>query len=386
MKSVTLEKIGQPAESPGAISTISLRVLTIGCILCGALWASVTHSAVPVEDDLAPLVDPPRAAAPVEDVLAPLEIPAAPDPEDSEDADPSQLTGYQIRPPSASVKVGRSLPLLARYCFEVIDGSSTYIECNPKAPSLPQILKPFSVSNWSVNGIRGGNAVVGRIAAQGNRATYTAPATVPEPATVAVSVEVPSEEGAKSLAVANVTIVDGVIYRSLVRFNGRREEQGEIIEYAGSAALTYQHADSFAGGIRYDLDSDDSQTRVTFEKWHITRDSTQCNLKGRVTRTGSYAPFPPPANLFIYSALHSYVFGALLEAAGIVVCTDGEETSEEEVDLRVLVNTSSGERDPGLQPLADAERLAGTSTLNLQLDEDGEDALIQTTEWEIYRD
>ena len=38
----------------------------------------------------------------------------------------------------------------------------------------------------------------------------------------------------------------------------------------------------------------------------------------------------------------SYVFGALLEAAGIVICTDGEEIYEEEVDLRVLVTTSSG--------------------------------------------
>ena len=290
MESGTFAKIRWPTVTSGTTTAITLRIVTILCFFYGSVWSSAACSATPVEDDLAPLVDPAGSAAP--------------DPEDSEESDPSQLIGYQIRPPSASVKVGRSLTLLARYCFEVVDGSSTYIECNPKAPSLAQIVAPFSVSNWSVNGIAGGNAVIGRVAAQGNRAIYTAPATVPDPPTVAVSVEVPSKEGAESLAVANITIVDGLIYGSWVNFSGRREEQGEIIDYAGSAALKYQHADSFAGGIRYDLDADDGQTKVTFEKWHITRDSIQCSLKRPVTRSGSYAPFTPPANLFIYSSLH----------------------------------------------------------------------------------
>jgi hypothetical protein len=60
--------------------------------------------------------------------------------------------------------------------------------------------------NWSVNGIAGGNAVVGTISSNG---LYTAPATIPSPASVAVSAtsqDVPSVSGS-----ARVTIISGVV-------------------------------------------------------------------------------------------------------------------------------------------------------------------------------
>ncbi len=58
---------------------------------------------------------------------------------------------------------------------------------------------------WQVNGITGGNSTYGTISATG---LYTPPATVPNPATVTVTVI--SQENTADLANANVTIVSGV--------------------------------------------------------------------------------------------------------------------------------------------------------------------------------
>ena len=55
------------------------------------------------------------------------------------------------------------------------------------------------------------------------------------------------------------------------------------------------------------------------------------------------------------------------------------------IDLRALLNTSAGKRDPGFQSSTDAEHFEGTSILNMPPDEDSEDSLSQTNQWDFYR-
>ncbi len=71
-------------------------------------------------------------------------------------------------------------------------------------------LNKVSFTKWSVNGIASGNDIIGNIApetSKGRYALYGAPAKVPDPATVTISVEVPYENH-KYLLVSYITVYD----------------------------------------------------------------------------------------------------------------------------------------------------------------------------------
>jgi hypothetical protein len=79
-------------------------------------------------------------------------------------------------------------------------GAQTFTATVSGAGTLPATV------TWSVNGIRGGNSTVGAIAANGNNsAVYSAPASIPNPATVTVAAT-STADSSKSGA-ATVTIV-----------------------------------------------------------------------------------------------------------------------------------------------------------------------------------
>ena len=75
--------------------------------------------------------------------------------------------------------------------------------------SCDEDLAPLGTfTNWSANGITGGNGTVGTVAklnAQGSRAKYTAPASVPAANPVAVSVVAQGRRGSTTLA-SDITI------------------------------------------------------------------------------------------------------------------------------------------------------------------------------------
>ncbi len=109
------------------------------------------------------------------------------------------------------------------------------ISVTPAAPTVPaggaQIFlanisasgAPSKAVRWSVNGIPGGNAIVGTVAPAGaNSATYMAPLSVPSPATVAVTATSVADEtksasasvtiacaSASSISPASVTLATG---------------------------------------------------------------------------------------------------------------------------------------------------------------------------------
>lgn len=121
--------------------------------------------------------------------------------------DVSALGGLQLRPPSGLVKTGQSLPLAVTYCFvPSADGELRPLgfDCGADDPLAPPIPGPI---RWSVNGVEGGTADLGTLAANGNSAIYRAPANRPTKPTVAVSAELPTDGGGKMLLVSNVTII-----------------------------------------------------------------------------------------------------------------------------------------------------------------------------------
>lgn len=161
-------------------------------------------------------------------------------------SDWSLLAGVQLRPPSASVRIGDTLTLTVIDCYTeeeelaplpVVPGEEELaplpgprFDCDPSGEQLAPL--PLKLSNWSVNGIGGGNSTVGTVSAGADySATYTAPSMRPDPSTVAASVEaskvkLDGRTFAKATLVSNVSIV------------------GEIETYRGTFQLSWQETDT----------------------------------------------------------------------------------------------------------------------------------------------
>lgn len=118
---------------------------------------------------------------------------------------------YKMTPVSAGVGPLSSVTLHIEQCFyETIAQDPTAImqvlTCSDYDPDLVTLV---NVSDWSVNGIRGGNTSVGRIVElDGNSAKYTAPASTPLANPVAVSVKVAVRRGSATYLVSNINITN----------------------------------------------------------------------------------------------------------------------------------------------------------------------------------
>lgn len=118
-------------------------------------------------------------------------------------SDWSLVKGAILMPMTAEVKVGKSVGLGVRNCYaspDLLDGLLA-----PLGYDCADNLAPLVVaSEWSVNGIQGGDATVGTISGSGLQATYRAPASAPSPDTVAVSARLDDD----TIVFAYVTIKD----------------------------------------------------------------------------------------------------------------------------------------------------------------------------------
>lgn len=120
-------------------------------------------------------------------------------------SDWSLVKGAVLMPMTAEVKVNKSLGLAVRYCYTSDDPTGDGLA--PLGYECTDELAPLvNVSEWSVNGVVGGNATVGTVTASGLDATYHAPAQAPSPDTVAVSARI--DDG--TIVVSNIKVVDEV--------------------------------------------------------------------------------------------------------------------------------------------------------------------------------
>lgn len=142
-------------------------------------------------------------------------------------SDWSLVTGALLSPQSTTVKPNESASLSVVVCERVqADDLLTPLvaECRPS-----EVIRNLT-RNWSVNGTPGGDGRVGTVSVQQDRsAVYTAPATVPQPNTVAISTEFTTLKGELVTLVSNIRVQSGLCtpasigepcYFDLVEFNG----------------------------------------------------------------------------------------------------------------------------------------------------------------------
>jgi hypothetical protein len=116
---------------------------------------------------------------------------------------------YLLKPTSAGLGPSSSVELDVIKCIyatvaEDEDAIMQVLTCTEDDENLAPLI---NATNWSVNGVRGGNNTVGRIVelAQG-QARYTAPVAVPIVNPVAASVQVRLRRGSSTYLVSNITI------------------------------------------------------------------------------------------------------------------------------------------------------------------------------------
>ena len=131
-------------------------------------------------------------------------------------SDWSLVTGVQITPNAARVKVGQSLALKVVVCeYEPEDEFGDIFVPLPYTlmGCLDSPLNSFSTDDWSVNAVEGGSSTHGTIVPDADRwtgkATYTAPAMKPAQNVVAVSAQHLLIDEPQTL-VANITIDEEV--------------------------------------------------------------------------------------------------------------------------------------------------------------------------------
>lgn len=162
-------------------------------------------------------------------------------------SDYSNLEGLQIRPGSASVATQGVVNLHVRFCHQVREDELTSL-----VYSCDEDLVPVGTfTNWSVNGIPGGDNTVGHVVeVGGGEARYTAPTSVPQNNPVAVSVDARGRRGTQTL-VCNINIGSTWYGTSTVDFGGGEKITAYVV---WKSAYTYQTLESFtpeSGTVTY---------------------------------------------------------------------------------------------------------------------------------------
>lgn len=143
-------------------------------------------------------------------------------------SDYSAVEGIQIRPRAASIGVQTSVNLNVEYCYQQPVNDP---ELAALVYSCDEDLVPLNTfTNWSANGIVGGNTTVGTVvktSPNGARAKYTAPAAVPSGNPVAVSVMARGRRGS-TLLVSNITI-GGLWYGTVVMTSGQAKSEAYVV-------------------------------------------------------------------------------------------------------------------------------------------------------------
>ena len=154
----------------------------------------------------------------------------------------SMIEGYQIQPASASTGPNGVVNLEVVQCFyRTVANDPQYslqlIMCSDDDEDLVSLVHP---TDWSVNGVTGGNSTVGRVATTTSEsARYTAPAGVPQANPVAVSCKM----GSTVTLVSNITIGDQW-YGTMTADWGNGEKASARIVW--TQAETYQNLEVFA--------------------------------------------------------------------------------------------------------------------------------------------
>jgi hypothetical protein len=135
--------------------------------------------------------------------------------------DYSNVQGYQLQPGSKILATNATQILRVVNCAPATGGPDDLAPLVNTCEGIydGEVVSPATVSDWSVNGVVGGNSIVGTIKGNRDTAIYTAPAKKPTPNTVAVSAKMKLTGSLNSTVVSNITITDLSKYTGTVKFS-----------------------------------------------------------------------------------------------------------------------------------------------------------------------
>jgi hypothetical protein len=271
----------------------------------------------------------------------------------------------QLSPWSARVHTGKQQQLTAEYCHaELVEGEDS---------SLGSLVAPCSsaetdqfLSNWSVNGVVGGDSSHGQIGT-GNPATFTAPAKKPSPDAVAVSVNVQLPIFKfKVVLVSNVTVTDDTLssYTGTVTVSGVKHDvgPGRTTTFHGKATVTLKQSNSNTQSANYELDV--PSVGIIFDQYDMSEPSRTCRLTADATTVDRSSVTPPYLSLGVSKGGSTYGLQGLIYASGTWQCTptSGTPYTEPAAAASFLWSTTAGS-GTGQVPFTDVTHLTGNATL-----------------------
>ena len=286
--------------------------------------------------------------------------------------DYADVSGFNLRPGAATVKVGGTVGLYVKFCYpaSVDDSDELYplvvgLECYDTSPQGE--LAPLSgVSQWTVAG-------AGSVSGDAFSATYTAPATKPAPNTAVVAARINNTKFGTLYLLSHITIIDEVTaYSGDLAFNESTvfdDVSSGRFDFYGTARVTFNRSSADPGYFP----ADGATASVTVDTYSSSDSIETCTLVG--TAVGPSYPIgggltvrkePMPGYPFPFTP-PAYAVTIQMMASGTQRCvdlSDGNVTIVP-VNIEVTVTTSPGTSspgDPGFQPLTDELLLSGSAT------------------------
>ncbi len=294
--------------------------------------------------------------------------------------DVAAVAGFNLRPASATVKVGGTVALKVKFCYPA---AMLDIEAVPLAvglecfdPRAPDALAPANgVSQWAVSG-------PGSVSGGSFSATYTAPATKPRPNTAFVSARINNTKFGTLYLRSNITVIDTVTaYTGDLAFNGSVASGGARADWTGTARVTFVRSSVEPGGAIFTVDP--ATASITFDSYSSTSSTQTCTLVGTAVGPAA-AGVPFVGKLTVVTGPPSkYSFSAVGTASGTVRCVslpDGKVTSQPIIVGTGNVGTMNA-LDPGWQPLTDELQLKGSAAYTF---DDQGDILTVNSTWSLY--
>lgn len=112
-------------------------------------------------------------------------------------SDWSKVAGVQLAPLAATVEAGGSQALTVVFCYDEYAGDGLASLVGYRCDSPDDVAPLVSTSDWSVNGVAGGDSTWGTVEGSGHTGTYSAPRKRPDPSTVAATVRVGAHAGVR---------------------------------------------------------------------------------------------------------------------------------------------------------------------------------------------
>lgn len=232
-------------------------------------------------------------------------------------SDWAKYSGYQLLPLTSVVKTGHSVAFGLRICQAknyADPGEEPLIgigigECVfPNNKEVPR--------TWAVNGDPGGNATLGIIPADGPfQVLYRAPATVPSPETVEVSLELLEEPPqGKTLLISRVRIEEFDGYLGALRIEGSSVSGGTTTTLRAVGKLTFARTRNEEDFEDFRLEA--ARADLTLLAWSAVSASKSCVYQDGPVTIGSVS-----GDVSLYKEQRTYRFGGLVSLVIPAACT-----------------------------------------------------------------